>query len=207
MQKFTDKEGHEWEIELTYGDVLRIKDESKDKFDLAEPKANDLGKRLDEDLALFWELLWFIVQPQAALVMPTVRELKLRGNNDAIPSMPGITAAEFGRRMAADCLVAADRAFRQEWRDFFHHLQRPEKAAALDALNLIHEATFRKVREKFENSRALQTLEEKVSAKVDQILTKPFEDLQASFDLHLSDTPGEISTTDTKDSQDTAAPS
>ena len=207
MKTFKDRDSQEWELDLTYGEVMRIKQESGDKFDLAEPHAKELGKQLDDDLSLFWELLWFIVRPQAALVMPTAKELRLRGNAQAIPSVPGITAVEFGRRMAADCLISADQAFRQEWADFFRQLQRPDQAAALDALNLIHNATVEKVRQRVEQNQSLKTLPDRVAMKVDQLLTKPFEDLQESLDSILSTSPIENSGFDTKDSPATPAPS
>ncbi len=206
MQTFKDREGQEWEVDLPYGEVVRIKEESQGKFDLAEPQKDELGKRLDEDLSLFWELLWYIVKPQAAIVMPSAGELRRRGNAQAIPSVSGITAAEFGRRMSGDCLIAADEAFRREWQDFFHQLQRPDQAAALGALNLINSATLAKVRAKVESSEALRTLPDRVSAKVDRMLTKPFEDLQASLDSILNDSPIENSGTATKELPATAAP-
>ena len=206
MQTFKDREGQDWEIDLPYGEVVRIKAESADKFDLAEPQKDDLGKRLDEDLSLFWELLWYIVSPQAALVMPSAGELRRRGNAQAIPSVPGITAAEFGRRMSAPCLIAADEAFRREWQDFFHQLQRPDQAAALGALNLINSATLAKVKAKVDGSTALQTLPERVASKLDQVLMKPFEDLQASLDSILGTTLGETSTADTREPHATPAP-
>jgi hypothetical protein len=188
VQKFTDKTGAEWEIELPAGEVFRIAKENA-KFDLLEPERDELAKRLDDELPLFWELLWLVVMPQAEHVMPTAAELKRRGNKDAFPGLPGITGEEFGRRMAGDCLMSAKDLFFIEWRDFFHQIQRPEKAAALETIRIIHQRTVAKVMAKLEASNALQTLPERMDAKLDRVLAKPFSDLQDSFDSILNDTP------------------
>lgn len=205
MKTFKDREGQEWEIELPYGEITRIKEDSQDQFDLADAQKNELGKRLDDDLSLFFVLLWHIVKPQASFVMPSARELRRRGNAQAVPSVPGITAGEFGRRMSGDVLIAALDAFMQEWADFFHQVQRPDQAAALESISLIRSATVAKIKAKLASSEALQSLPERVNAKVDQILTKPFEDLRASLDLILSGTPGETSTPVTAEQHATPA--
>jgi hypothetical protein len=107
MRQFKDKTGHPWTLDLTIGTVQRIKDSSR--FNLWEPhepiqadaeqKPDTLRERLLTDFPLFWELLAHLCEPQFA------------GQQ--------ITAADFGERMASDCLIAARQAFWEEWADFF----------------------------------------------------------------------------------------
>ena len=118
-QSFRDKAGAEWVIELTIGTVERIR--KAGRFNLYEPaepmepgQKPSLSDVIFSDYATFWELLWAIVEPQAAT--------------------KAVTAEQFGEMMAAKCLVDAQSAFLREWQDFFHQLRRSENCAVLQKL-------------------------------------------------------------------------
>lgn len=208
MKKFKDTTQAEWEINLLIGEVERVRIDSKGDgdFNLYEPQENDLGKRLDDDPILFWKLLWHLVKPEAALHDPTAEELARRTKLKQTIEEPGITAEEFGRRMAGDCLIAAQDAFLDEWHDFFHLLQRPDKAAALASINLIRKQTFAKVKAKIEADETLKALPARTGAKIDQLLETQFSDMRASFESILGDSPTANSGSDIKESADTTEP-
>lgn len=123
MRTFKDSTGQSWEINLAFGDVLRVKAASEGRFLLLAPDAPTehptLGKvplqaAIMLDVEMFWELLFYLVEPQC--------------------QTRGIDAAKFGELMAADCVLKARDAFREEWRDFFEKLQRPDQALALEKI-------------------------------------------------------------------------
>ena len=91
----------EWKINLTVGTAIRVKDVDE-RFNLfeAEHPVEDkpLREVLDSDFALFWELLWVLLEPQAEKL--------------------GIDAVEFGERMANDCIVSAQMQFFRNGRIF-----------------------------------------------------------------------------------------
>ncbi|WP_254512853.1 hypothetical protein [Anatilimnocola floriformis] len=177
MHTFNDRHGGEWNIDLPFGEILRIK--AKDsRFDLLEPEVGELGKRLDNDLLLFWELLHIIVEEQA-----TDR---------------GVTAQDFGRLMAGNCLIAAQQAFFREWIDFFHHIQRPDVATALEVILQLNIVTAAKVKERMASDQTIKNLPAIASEKLDSVLTTAFKGLQESCDWTLSDTPTERSGSETK---------
>lgn len=178
MFKFTDSDGDEWIIALPFGEVLRIKEESKDRFDLLDPHTTELGKKLDEDLIMFWELLQLI----------TTEQQKARK----------ITAKDFGRRMAGDCLIEALKVFYLAWADFFRRIQRLEQAIALEQVSKLRELTIAKVKARLENATVFDELPARTEAKVDQLLTSAFSDLQESLDSILGPSPGATSGTATK---------
>lgn len=111
MRPFKDRESGAWSIDLTIGEVARVKLATSGRFNLIDP-APKLADELASDELAFWELLWHIVEPDA------VRRQ--------------ITAETFGRLMAADCLHLAREQFFAEWIDFFRQLHRPDKAAVVE---------------------------------------------------------------------------
>jgi len=108
---FKDKTGATWSIDLTIGDVLRVKAASEGRFNLLDP-AHELAAQLAADVLTFWELLWHLVEPQAA-----ARET---------------SAERFGDAMAASCLLAARQALFAEWSDFFRQLHRPDLVGVVE---------------------------------------------------------------------------
>ena len=125
MRKFRDRNGREWSIDLTIGTVARVRKQSGKRFDLLDPSSVVDGEKLstvlDEDLAAVYEVLWYIIEPQAVAA--------------------GLNAEQFGESMAADCIIAAQAALFAEWLDFFRDVQRPDLATALDMMT-----TARRVR-------------------------------------------------------------
>jgi hypothetical protein len=210
VKKFADSTGTEWEIDLPFGEMLRVASSSERKFDLLEPtlpEERPLQKLLMDNLPLFWEVLWHLLEPQAALVMPTADELRRRGNGQAIPSVPGITAAEFGRRMAGRCLVTAQRAFFDEWRDFFHSIDRPDQAVAIDATIMMQNQILQKVSDRLANEPALQQLPTKTGEAIDSALSTAFSELRDALAAIPTATPGGDSTNSTKEVSATHAAS
>lgn len=177
MRTFKDRDGQEWEIDLTFGEVMRIKNDSGE-FDLLDPITDDLSQRLDVDLAAFWEVLLLVTEPQA----------KERG----------ITPERFGKIMAGNCLVEAQRQFFAEWTDFFRQIQRPDVARALDVTAQLRAKAVEVVTRRIKADRSTVGLSERAEASLDRELTKSFSALQASLDSILPPTPGADSGTATK---------
>ena len=111
MQVFKDKTGRDWTIEINAGEIIRIRAESDGRFDLYDPGKEFAPKEtlagvLASDLPTCWEALWFVCSPAA--------------------KAQNMTAADFGRDLADDCLLTAQRKLLEEWRDFFHRLHRQD---------------------------------------------------------------------------------
>lgn len=109
MREFKDNIGQAWNIDLSIGNVMRVKAASESRFNLFEP--GQIGEQLAIDEAFFWELLVYLCEPQA---------------NDR-----KTTAEQFGALMASDCLHEARRSFFDAWLDFFQKLRRQDKAAVV----------------------------------------------------------------------------
>ena len=109
MREFKDSSGQAWKLDLPIGTVARLKTASEGGFNLFDP--TPYCEKLATDEGYFWELLWHLIEPEA-----TERK---------------VTAEQFGKLMAADCLLAARRLFFSEWLDFFQKLGRLDKAAVV----------------------------------------------------------------------------
>jgi hypothetical protein len=127
-----------------------------------------IHQAIDEDLEIFWELLWHVIEPQAVVKK--------------------IDAAEFGKRMAADCIVSAQIAFIREWFDFFQKLQRPELAAALEKTNQIKERAIQKIRERLPAE--MSRHDDRINAAIDKQLSESFSTLEADLASILDDSLG-----------------
>lgn len=173
MRTFTDKAGGKWTIELPIGTVIRVKADSDGKFDLFEPfkvAGKSLTETLWEDLGEFFELLAYLVDD----------DLQAKG----------ISAAEFGKLMAADCIILARLAFFDEWRDFFRDLQRPNVVAALEKTTAYHAKLLELVTKKMASER-LTTLDQKMTAKMESVLSKSFGSSLDSLESTLAVSPGD----------------
>lgn len=174
MRVFKDKADDKWQIDLPFGTVKRVKAESEGKYDLLEPWKKDGGDGLQTllwaDLAEFFELLWYIVEPQA----------KERG----------INAEKFGDLMAGECVIAARDVFFEEWTDFFRQLQRTEVATALEKMRKYNAKAVELVKAKMADQK-MTDLDQRVTTKLESALTKSYGSLQDSLDAILSDSLGD----------------
>jgi hypothetical protein len=180
VREFKDKANNTWKVELNVGTVIRVKQESGGRFDLFNPASKpggDCGERelcsvlYAEDLSdwgVIYEVLYYVVRPQ------------LDGKYDS--------PLAFAEAMAGDCLVAAQRALLEEWRDFFHQLQRPDLAKMLELRINYHAKAVELVREKLQGP-ALQGLDARVEAAMHQTMNGKLGDLQASLDKILGPIP------------------
>ncbi len=158
MESFKDKTGQEWSINLSIGTVERVKKVSR--FNLYapdEPIATDncqpttdnrqlttgnssnapsLQQVLWTDLSALFELLCYLLDDQLKAA--------------------GIDAVEFGRRMAARCLVDAQTAFFREWTDFFRQLRRLETLLTLEKTANLQEKARALVAAKIKDPRILE---------------------------------------------------
>lgn len=171
MQLFRDSKGGAWEIDLSIGTVMRVR-AANEKYDLFDPLQDDLSSRLDNDLAAFWELLWLLVEPQA------------RGRS--------VDAAAFGESMAAECLIEAQGKFLAEWIDFFHCLQRPDKATALEKMKSYNAKAMELVKEKIKGVEFAK-IDGRVEAKMRADLDAKFGELREFLDSTLGPSPSDTS--------------
>jgi hypothetical protein len=125
MRTFTDKNGREWQIDLTIGEVERVKRDSR--FNLYEPFAPfsdpaleriSIGRptTLQDCLAGNWSTLWELV---FVICEPQLKQA-------------GVDGEEFGKAMNAKALTASRKAFWDEWHDFFLQLDEPMTAKGLE---------------------------------------------------------------------------
>lgn len=154
MQFFQDSAGNKYELTLTIGDVLRVKKASGGKYDLFEPqKEYEPGMTLmgivQADFEAFFEVFWHLIEPQAI--------------------EKNITAVQFGKLMAADCLFAAQVAFAEEWTLFFQNLQRPEIVATLEKTARLMGVAKAKLKAGM-NSQQMQEIEALAETKMDKAL-------------------------------------
>lgn len=169
MHTFADRNGRQWQIDLTIGTVARVRKNSGKRFDLLDPSSAADGEKLstvlDEDLATVYEVLWHIVEPQAVAA--------------------GITAEKFGEAMAADCIVAAQAALFAAWLDFFRAVQRPDLATALDMMTTARTRLARAVAAKMATI-DVEATTMAMQAKIDQTLGQSFGGLQERLASILS---------------------
>lgn len=181
MQSFKDKTGKEWSIELPIGTVMRIKSATNGRFDLFEssrPSGSDsaalpLSTLLASDIPTFWELLWYLIEPQA--------------------NAANVTPEQFGIAMAGDCLIVAREVFFREWRDFFRLLQRPDQVLVLEKTSLWMAQALEKVRAKT-NDPKLQELDKMVETEMDRNLNGLFGQMLESAESTLGRLRGDNST-------------
>lgn len=183
MKRFDDKIPDQWTLDLTFGAIARVKDLSEGKYDLLRPervvehpdfdKPVSLQTLLMLDFPSLWEVLFMIVEPQAI-------ERK-------------VTAQQFAERMTPTTLLAAREALRQEWRDFFQNLQRPDQAMALEKIGKWTAEAERKLSEVMRNP-AIDEMDAKVTSEMDATLASSFGSLRASLGLTRDRTHGVNST-------------
>ena len=172
MRPSKDRESGTWSIDLTIGEVRRVKAASDGRFNLIDP-APILADQLATDELEFWELLWHLVEPQA----------KSRQ----------VSAEKFGDLMAADCLHNARRLFFEEWTDFFRQLHRPDKQAVVEKaakyLATAMELTAAKLA-----SPEMADLDQRVANRMQTSLNESFGKLLDSLESIPATSPGDNST-------------
>ncbi len=165
MRQFKDSTEAVHVIDLNIGNVTRVKNSSDGKFDLFEPtsKIGDetLLDSVFSDLPMFWELLCYLVDPP--------------------------DPAAFGKAMAADCLIAAQSAFLEEWRDFFQKLQRPQHEATLEKTTVFHEAAMKLA--KAQVAKLTDGLDQRIQMKMEEAASKALGDSQARLESILAPSP------------------
>lgn len=170
MHTFADRNGRQWQIDLTIGTVARVRKQSGKRFDLLDPSSVVDGEKLstvlDGDLAMVYEVLWHVIEPQAAAA--------------------GITAEKFGEAMAADCIVAAQTALFAAWLDFFRAVQRPDLATALDMMTTARTRLAKAVAAKMA-AIDVEATRARMQAKIDQTLGRSFGGLQERLDAILAE--------------------
>lgn len=177
MRTFTDRDGREWQIDLNIGNVLHVKRHSEGRFDLFDPTqlvdGQPLQVALMADHAMFWEVLWLLVEQRAAAA--------------------NVGVVAFGQAMAADCLVVAQQLFFDEWRDFFRSLRRPDAALAVETQAKTLATAVRLVTAQVERIDQVKLMRQ-IETRVETATNAAFGNVQASLDVILDPTPGDSST-------------
>lgn len=180
MRKFLDKDGDSWTIDLTFGAVSRVKQLSDGRYDLLKPEKPIEHPEFNTpvplqtvfmlDLPSLWEVLYMLVEPEA-----TAKGLK--------------DAMGFADRMSPETLLAARDKFREEWRDFFQQLQRPDQAKALEKIGEWLKDAERHLAEAMKNP-LLTQLDQKVAAEMKSSLKISFGKLAESLESTPDHSPG-----------------
>lgn len=168
MQIFRDKSGIEWTVELNAGSIIRIRAESSGRFDFYNPSKDELATTLADDLPTCWEALWFVCSPQA--------------------KAKSIDAEQFGRLLADEALLAGQKALLDEWRDFFHRLNRDEWVLVVDKAAKYQAKKLELVRAKLADP-LLATLDQRVEAKMTAELNHSFGSLAEKLAKTLDHSP------------------
>lgn len=166
VRQFKDSKGDVWDIALFIGPVLAIKTKTNGKFDLLEPQSSELLKRLG-DPAEFYELLWYLVEDQA--------------------NQRGVTAIEFGKRLAAKCFVDARQQFVLEWADFFRDNQREDAAIALETHHQLMAVAIEEISQRIKED--TKGLVERAMPKMREVLNSASGSLQDALAQTLALTP------------------
>lgn len=99
MKQFTDRTGRRWTLDINVEAVKRVRKLlAVDLLKVLDDKC-ELLRQLGTDLALLVDVLYALVQPEAAAA--------------------GVTDEEFGRAFSGDVIMAARDAFFAELTDFF----------------------------------------------------------------------------------------
>lgn len=178
--EFKDSTNHIWQVCLTVPNMSRIKRASEGRFDLFDAMSNFEGRTLveviddDSRLDAFWEMLWLVIEPQAA--------------------KQSITPELFAERMAAtERILDARKVFRKEWRDFFQSIQREDLILVLDKQEKVMELAHRKLKETV-NKDLSNRLDAKLEQSADEAMSKLSGDLSELLALTQSSEPGASST-------------
>jgi hypothetical protein len=176
VRTFSDKAGQQWTLDLTFGCLSRIKGTLG--HDLLRPEKKitheDLGETSLQaavmlDFPLFLDVLYVAVQPMC--------------------EQRNITSAQFGELMAPACVIDARDKFREEWRDFFLGLQRPDQAMALEKMGIWLKAAHRKIDQAM-MAEELEKLDEQVNRAMDLSLKRSFGNLRESLASIQERSPG-----------------
>jgi hypothetical protein len=176
MRQFRDKTDQSWQIDLTIGAVMRVRDAEPD-LDLLDAAKQVDGKPLQVvlwiDLRRFWHLLWLLIEPQAE-----ARQ---------------VSAQQFGELVSADCLVEAQLLFFSEWRDFFQSLRRPDAAMAVETQLKTQIAAVKMVEARIEAVDKTEMLK-RIESRLEKDISSHFGKVQESLDAIRGDSPGGNST-------------
>ena len=174
MKEFKDRDGRAWRVDLNIGNVFHVRSASNGRYDLLDPTTDMEGQALQvvlgTDLVRFWEVLWLLVESQAR--------------------RDSITAEMFGQSMAADCLVAAQGLFFDEWRDFFHSLHRPDAALSVESQSKMQAAAVRLVAAKIQQLDQAN-LHRQIETTVERAVNAAYGTVQESLAAILGPTPGD----------------
>jgi hypothetical protein len=173
MQVFRDKQNQDWTVELSAGQIVRIRAESEGRFDLFDPIKGELATQLADDLPACWEALWFVCSAQA------------RARN--------ITADKFGELLADDALLDGQAALFRAWKDFFLRLRRPELALVVEKAGNYQAKKVELVKAKLADP-MLANLDDRVSRAMEEKLNGSFGSLGVSLDAILGPSPSASST-------------
>jgi hypothetical protein len=172
VRQFSDKTGRLWTIELTIGNVVRVR-KREPRFDLLDPvkdlDGSPLQVVLTTDPAEFYELLWLLCEPQLEAV--------------------GIDPMAFGQLLTAEHIVKAQAAFVEEWTDFFRSLHRDDAAMAVETqMKLVTAATRMLTNRvaKIDKTKVMTTIEGRLESE----FSKQFGRLQESLESIQDPTPG-----------------
>ncbi len=165
MTAFKDATGAEWKIgEISFGFCLRLKKESDGRFNLLEPagawngdEKNPLIQVLQYDLAVFWELLCYLLGD----------ELKARS----------MSPEAFADVLLAGDFTAAQDAFFREWLDFFQKLRQPVQAALLEKAEVSRDKAIKIYRARMMDP----ALDAEVERAMEEALSRSFGNAVASL--------------------------
>lgn len=170
MRTFKTKDGVEWKLELTVGRAMSIR-QADPRFNLFDGTSDVDGRKLYavliEDLPTFWEVLYLLVKPEA--------------------DTRSVTAEAFGEAMSAECLLLAQAAFLDEWRDFFRGLQKPEQETALGAMTKLRKIQIEQVRTAMAGPQVAKAIDS-FSDKIQTALNAGLGNLLASSESTPADT-------------------
>ena len=177
MRTFADRDGREWQIDLNIGNVLHVKRHSEGRFDLFDSTKLLDGQPLQvvlwSDRETFWEMLWLLVEHQAAAL--------------------NVDVVAFGQAMAADCLVVAQYLFFDEWRDFFLSLRQPDAALAVESQAKMMAKAVELVTARIQQINQPK-LTQQMNQKVETAVNAAYGNVQESLAAILGPTPGDNST-------------
>lgn len=161
FRTFVDSAGREWSVDVSAGNLMRVKRESGGRVNLFDYRSTVDGRpllgMLTGDLELLYEVLAFLCEPQA--------------------KQAGLSPEDFGRALDAKAFLRAQQALNHEWHDFFLQLRRLDAALAIEKLGKYQAAAVEMIAAKMADA---TEADQAVILQIRETLNRSFGDSEVS---------------------------
>ena len=175
MQTFKDRTGQDWIVEITIGAIKRVL--ALAKIDLREPAVPygehkiALSAAIELDTLLMADVLYAVCYPQA--------------------QDRGINQEAFYDLLGSDTMQAAHQALFREWADFFRRSGNSQMATVLEKQMAFLDRVVETTRQKWQESKAEETLDKILSSEIGNIGTQLTDSLASAVSTPTTSASGD----------------